>query len=82
MNVCTANTCTVDDELVSDLSSSHSYKTQKADFKTTNILFFFQFSFSKSFLRLRLYLLTVQNVLSNKTIYSGEVECDLAHSDV
>lgn len=41
VNVCTANTCTVDDELVSDLSSSHSYKTQKADFKTTNILSFF-----------------------------------------
>lgn len=81
MNVCTANTCTVDDELVSDLSSSHIFKTQKADFKPTNILFF-QFGFSKSFLRLRLYLLTVQNVLSNKTIYSGEVECDLAHSDV
>ena len=44
--------------------------------------FFFEFGFSKSFLCLRLYLLTVENVFSNKKIYSGEEECDLTHTDV
>lgn len=38
------------------------------------IMFFF-------FSCLRLYLLTDQNVVSNKKSYSGEEECDLARTD-
>lgn len=43
--------------------------------------FFFWLGFSKGFLHLCLFLMTVQNVLSNGKSYSGKQECGLAHTE-